>query len=179
MDQNAPFNPTYSIAALPVSRLPINPNCRHSREGPARAWRRSTRPQDADADLLFVTARAGAHAEYIADPRLHRIARLSRAHRHRRQHARSRRSVRHRLVPPPIPQISPALSPMRQSPPDPSTSPPERRRPTQPSPIPGRGSPSATAATTRSNSTSITASATTSRFAASTPGPRRSTTETR
>ena len=25
MDQNAPFNPTYSIAALPVSKLPINP----------------------------------------------------------------------------------------------------------------------------------------------------------
>jgi hypothetical protein len=25
-DQNAPFNPTYSIAALPVSSLPINPN---------------------------------------------------------------------------------------------------------------------------------------------------------
>jgi hypothetical protein len=25
MDQNAPFNPTYSIASLPVSRLPINP----------------------------------------------------------------------------------------------------------------------------------------------------------
>ena len=26
MDQNAPFNPTYSIAALPVSQLPINPH---------------------------------------------------------------------------------------------------------------------------------------------------------
>ena len=26
MDQNAPFNPTYSIAALPVSHLPINPS---------------------------------------------------------------------------------------------------------------------------------------------------------
>jgi hypothetical protein len=26
MDQNAPFNPTYSIATLPVSQLPINPN---------------------------------------------------------------------------------------------------------------------------------------------------------
>ncbi len=26
MDQNAPFNPTYSIAALPVSQLPINPS---------------------------------------------------------------------------------------------------------------------------------------------------------
>ncbi len=26
MDQNAPFNPTYSIASLPVSKLPINPN---------------------------------------------------------------------------------------------------------------------------------------------------------
>ncbi len=26
MDQNAPFNPTYSIASLPVSQLPINPN---------------------------------------------------------------------------------------------------------------------------------------------------------
>jgi hypothetical protein len=25
MDQNAPFNPTYSIASLPVSKLPINP----------------------------------------------------------------------------------------------------------------------------------------------------------
>ena len=25
MDQNAPFNPTYSIANLPVARLPINP----------------------------------------------------------------------------------------------------------------------------------------------------------
>lgn len=26
MDQNAPFNPTYSLAALPVSQLPINPS---------------------------------------------------------------------------------------------------------------------------------------------------------
>lgn len=26
MDQNAPFNPTYSIASVPVSHLPINPN---------------------------------------------------------------------------------------------------------------------------------------------------------
>ena len=26
MDQNAPFNPTYSIASLPVSSLPLNPN---------------------------------------------------------------------------------------------------------------------------------------------------------
>ena len=26
MDQNAPFNPTYSIAALPVTQLPINPH---------------------------------------------------------------------------------------------------------------------------------------------------------
>jgi hypothetical protein len=26
LDQNAPFNPTYSIASLPVSRLPLNPN---------------------------------------------------------------------------------------------------------------------------------------------------------
>src|ERR1700757_2086880 len=25
MDQNAPFNPTYSIASLPVSKLPIDP----------------------------------------------------------------------------------------------------------------------------------------------------------
>ena len=25
MDQNAPFNPTYSIAALPVSKLPLDP----------------------------------------------------------------------------------------------------------------------------------------------------------
>ncbi|MGC1300159.1 MAG: TonB-dependent receptor [Alloacidobacterium sp.] len=33
MDQNAPFNPTYSIAALPVSQLPINP----SAPVPARA----------------------------------------------------------------------------------------------------------------------------------------------
>ena len=26
MDQNAPFNPTYSIASLPVSSLPIDPD---------------------------------------------------------------------------------------------------------------------------------------------------------
>ena len=26
MDQNAPFNPTYSLASIPVSQLPINPN---------------------------------------------------------------------------------------------------------------------------------------------------------
>src|SRR5208283_2897223 len=25
-DQNAPFNPTYSIASLPVANLPLNPN---------------------------------------------------------------------------------------------------------------------------------------------------------
>ena len=41
MDQNAPFNPTYSIAALPVSKLPIDPNCAGPAEGVAGSRRRA------------------------------------------------------------------------------------------------------------------------------------------
>jgi hypothetical protein len=38
MDQSAPFNPTYSIASLPVSSLPINPHAPHRR---MRCWCRA------------------------------------------------------------------------------------------------------------------------------------------
>ena len=43
MDQNAPFNPIYSIAALPVSKLPDQSRCAGAGEGAAGARRSSTR----------------------------------------------------------------------------------------------------------------------------------------
>ncbi len=39
MDQNAPFNPTYSIASLPVSQLPIDPLAPGAAEGAAGSRR--------------------------------------------------------------------------------------------------------------------------------------------
>ncbi len=53
MDQNAPFNPTYSIASLPVSKLPINPAAPATAKGIAGSRGSSTEPEDADPDLVF------------------------------------------------------------------------------------------------------------------------------
>ncbi len=38
-DQNAPFNPTYSVAALPVSKLPLSTAVRAAEQCVAGAWR--------------------------------------------------------------------------------------------------------------------------------------------
>ena len=86
MDQNAPFNPTYSIASLPVSQLPINPALPGAEEGAAGARRRSAQLADADADLVLAANRAGTHAEHFFDHRLRGLARLPRASRCRCQH---------------------------------------------------------------------------------------------
>ncbi len=57
MDQNAPFNPSYSIANLPVADLPL-PSLTGSGECQDRAGRRAAGPVDPDAD--FLVAAAGA-----------------------------------------------------------------------------------------------------------------------
>ena len=59
-DQNAPFNPTYSIAALnglPASHLPAGSS---PGKGPSGTRRRSARCEDADSDLLLIKSGTGA-----------------------------------------------------------------------------------------------------------------------
>ena len=62
MDQNAPFNPVYSIANLPVSQLPINPLGLRAVEGLVDPGRRAAQLEDADADFVLVRHRTGDHA---------------------------------------------------------------------------------------------------------------------
>ena len=59
MDQNAPFNPTYSIASLPVSKLPIDPGRAAAQGRAAGSGRRAAGPEDADADFVVAAGRAG------------------------------------------------------------------------------------------------------------------------
>ena len=66
-DQNAPFNPTYSIAALPVSRLPMNPGRTGARESEAGARRSAAEYANADADFMVAASGAGNFAEHVAD----------------------------------------------------------------------------------------------------------------
>ena len=76
MDQNAPFNPTYSIASLPVSQLPINPALPVPKKALLVPGGVQPNLTDADADLLLTANRARAHAEYFADHGLRWLARL-------------------------------------------------------------------------------------------------------
>ena len=86
-DQNAPFNPTYSLpnlSGLSASALPTAPVPATAKLVPG-----GVQPdlQTPDADFLVVPGPAGDHAEYRSDRRLRRLARISRDHRHRRERA--------------------------------------------------------------------------------------------
>ena len=58
-DQNAPFNPTYSIASLPVSSCPINPAAAVPACRQTGAGRRSARHENAHPDLVVAARAAG------------------------------------------------------------------------------------------------------------------------
>ena len=58
-------------------------------ECPPRARRRSTRPEDADPHLLFAARRAGTHPQHFVHRGLRWLPWLPRAHRRRRQPART------------------------------------------------------------------------------------------
>ena len=74
MDQNAPFNPTYSIAAETVAKLPIDPNAPVPPKALLVPGGVQPNLQYADADLLTHWTRTGTHSEYDPDARLRRIA---------------------------------------------------------------------------------------------------------
>ena len=76
-DQNAPFNPTYSVSTN-VSTFPISavPSALE-----AGAGRCATGSADSDFDLLVVSSAARTHGQYNSDRRLRGLARLSRNHR--------------------------------------------------------------------------------------------------
>ena len=76
-DQNAPFNPTYSVSTN-VSALSYF-HCALCRE--AGAGRSSAGSADADSNLLVVPRAARTHCQHDSDRRLRGFARLSRNHR--------------------------------------------------------------------------------------------------
>ncbi len=78
-DQNAPFNPTYSLPNVPVSQLPISPAGAGTGRGQAGARRGAAGFADADADLLVVPNRAGIDGEHRPTGRLRWVTRLPRA----------------------------------------------------------------------------------------------------
>ena len=77
-DQNAPFNPTYSIASLPVSSLPIDPSAAAADRGKAGARRRSARHEDTDAGFMVAAFAAGALAQHVDDVGIRGKSRVSR-----------------------------------------------------------------------------------------------------
>ncbi len=66
MDQNAPFNPTYSIASLPGVESSDRPQRSPAGEGATGTGRRAAECEDADADLLLSASRTGGDSEYLA-----------------------------------------------------------------------------------------------------------------
>ena len=75
-DQNAPFNPTYSLANAPVSTLPLNTSAPDSGRREAGSRRRAAEPANADPDLLVFPDRAGDHHQHGTDSRIRRLARI-------------------------------------------------------------------------------------------------------
>ena len=179
MDQNAPFNPTYSIAALPVSQLPIDPQA----PPPPKAL---LVPGGVQPNLKMPTlisyslrSRAGDYPEYVVDAAATSVRTATTKSSASTPTRRSQPSVRRRRVRRSIPRLSRRRWPARRFPRARTTFRPERQRRIPRSPTPGPGSRSATAATTRCKSTSTIASATVFRSAAFTPGRRRWTTAIR
>ena len=118
---------------------------------------RADRHPHAHAPLLDSQNRAAARPQHLAHPRLRRLAQL-----------------------PPDPLRRSKRARLRSPPPNGVTVLPHRhRRPTTPSPTPPPGCRTASATTTPSRSTSATASPTVCSFAATTPGPKISTTAPR
>ena len=84
MDQNAPFNPSYGIANLPVSEPPASfVACPGQCQGRPRGS--SARHAYSDADLLFARIRAGIIAEHRPHHRICRLTRLPPNRQPRRQ----------------------------------------------------------------------------------------------
>ena len=67
-DQNAPFNPTYSLPNVAVSSLPVSSVRRDSRHREAGARRRPAGSSNADTGLLVIPHRAGNHAPTPLSP---------------------------------------------------------------------------------------------------------------
>ena len=84
-DQNAPFNPTYSLPNLPVSPPPHLARRRGAGYRKTGARWSTAGFANADSDLLVVPDRAGTDGEYRRESRLRRIARLPRNPRYRRE----------------------------------------------------------------------------------------------
>ena len=84
-DQNAPFNPVYSIASLPVAKLPLDPAA--AVPAGAKLVPGGVQPDMRTPTLISWSLRVGARtfAEHRADHRVRRLSWLPRNHRHRRQ----------------------------------------------------------------------------------------------
>ena len=75
-DQNAPFNPTYSLPNVPVSQLPL-PATFVPADGEVSARRRSAEPANTHRRFLVVPRSTGNHRQYVFQRWLHRLSRLS------------------------------------------------------------------------------------------------------
>ena len=86
-DQNAPFNPTYSLANESVAKLPLSTSA--PVPAAAKLVPGGVQPdlQTPDAHLLVSADPAGDHFQHFSDGRLRRLPRISRAARHRRERA--------------------------------------------------------------------------------------------
>ena len=84
-DQNAPFNPVYSISNLPVASLTDQSGRAGARQCAARPRRRPARHENSHAHFLFASCSARDHFQHVSHRRLRRLARLSRNYRHRRE----------------------------------------------------------------------------------------------
>ena len=86
-DQNAPFNPTYSLPTVAGLSTPGLADCAGSRHREAGARRSAAGSENAHADLLVVPNPTGTDGQYRSHGRICRISRISRNHRHRCQRA--------------------------------------------------------------------------------------------
>ena len=153
-DQNAPFNPTYSIAALPVSQLPIDPTA----PVPAKALLvpGGVQPDMKTPTLISWSLRVQQEIspEHGFERGLRRVSWLSRNRLEPTPTNHSRRFVRLRHVPRPIRVLFPvrlANAPVPAG--SLFTFPREPRKRIPRSPTPGRGFRWETAITTRCRST--------------------------
>jgi len=78
-DQNAPFNPTYSIPNFAVSNFPIDPSAAVPATAKLVPGGVQQDLKNADADFVFVACGTGIVAADFADDRIRRFAWISRA----------------------------------------------------------------------------------------------------